>query len=197
MWAEAVVTADYTRNRTPVSAHGRTSVLRESDGRIMISPNVIFDEGEGDNGIVELSSDPTEGSPEAAGRSNTAHALAPAHEHAPATGRGRVARTISNSNQNGQVAKTVRESRAEPEEFAENLGMPTRAAQRYPPRERHTPGEWYCANLAADTEAEEHLKGMGEHPEPQSFQETVAGKENDLWRKSMDEEMRSQLQKGT
>src|SRR3569833_2858557 len=38
-------------------------VLRESDGKIMISRDVIFDEGEGDNGVVELSSDPTEGSP--------------------------------------------------------------------------------------------------------------------------------------
>ncbi|GAQ92420.1 hypothetical protein KFL_010110060 [Klebsormidium nitens] len=33
-------------------------VLRESDGRIMNSGDVIFDEGEGDNGVVELSSNP-------------------------------------------------------------------------------------------------------------------------------------------
>ena len=120
MWAEAVVTANYTRNRTPVSAHGRTPweaffgekpsvghmrvfgarafmhvpkqkrrklepvsergvfvgyepdskayrVLRESDGKILISRDVIFDEGDGGSGVVELSSDPADGSPTAEG----------------------------------------------------------------------------------------------------------------------------------
>src|SRR3569833_3271088 len=66
-------------------------VLRESDGKIMISRDVIFDEGEGDNGVVELSSAPTEGSPAADGERDTAPAPAPAptHAHAPTTDRGR------------------------------------------------------------------------------------------------------------
>src|SRR3569833_2084574 len=86
-------------------------VLRESDGKIMISRDVIFDEGEGDNGVVELSSDPTEGSPKAAGERDTAPAPAPAHAHAPASDRGRVARTISKTDPKRQVLETVRESR--------------------------------------------------------------------------------------
>ena len=118
MWAEAVVTANYTRNRTPVSAHGKTPweaffgekpsvghmrvfgarafmhvpkqkrrklepvsergvfvgyepdskayrILRESDGKILISRDVIFDEGDGGSGVVELDSDPADGSPTA------------------------------------------------------------------------------------------------------------------------------------
>ncbi|GAQ92486.1 hypothetical protein KFL_010260010, partial [Klebsormidium nitens] len=103
MWADSVVTANYTWNRTPVSAHGRTPweafydkkpnrrrklvsvsercvfvgyepdskayrVLWNSDGRIVISRDVIFDEGEGNNGFVELICDLMEGSPEASGK---------------------------------------------------------------------------------------------------------------------------------
>jgi hypothetical protein len=71
------------------------------------------------------------------------------------------------------------------------------AAQRYPVRERRAPRKWYRANLAADAKAGEHPKGTGEHPEPQSYQEAVGGEESDLWRKSMDEEMRSLLENAT
>ncbi|GAQ78028.1 hypothetical protein KFL_000060950 [Klebsormidium nitens] len=106
-------------------------VLRESDGRIMISRDVIFDEGEGVNGVVELGSDPTKGSPEAAGERDTAPAIAPEHAHTPATNRGRVARTISETDQIGHVLETVGESRAELEEIANDLRMPTSDAQRY------------------------------------------------------------------
>ncbi|GAQ93035.1 hypothetical protein KFL_012630030 [Klebsormidium nitens] len=194
MCAEAVVTANYTRNRTPVSAHGRTpweafygnkpnvghmrvfgaqayrhvpkqrrrkldpvsercvfvgyepyskayKVLQESDGKIMISRDVIFDEGEGHNRVVELSSDSTEGSPEAAGERDTAHATAPAHGHA-------------------RYAKPTQKGKF-------------------------------------GTAAGEHPKGTGQHPEPQSYQEAVGGEESDLYRKSVDEEMRSLLENGT
>ena len=71
------------------------------------------------------------------------------------------------------------------------------AGKRYPARERRAPGEWYRANLAAEPKAGEHPKGSGEHPEPQTYQEAVGGEESDLWRKSMDEEMRSLLENGT
>src|SRR3569833_2313021 len=111
-------------------------VLRESDGKIMISRDVISDEGEGDNGVVELSSDPSEGSPKAADERDIAPATAPAPAHAPVTDRGRIARTSSKTDESGQVSKTVRESRGEPEEIAKDTGMPTPAAQRYPALER-------------------------------------------------------------
>ncbi|GAQ92987.1 hypothetical protein KFL_012360020 [Klebsormidium nitens] len=39
--------------------------------------------------------------------------------------------------------------------------------------------------------------GSGEHPEPQTYQEAVGGEESELWRMSMDEEMRSLLENGT
>ncbi|GAQ92988.1 protein with ribonuclease H-like and integrase domains [Klebsormidium nitens] len=180
--------APYTAEQN-VSAERLNRQWKRSDGRIIISWDVIFNEGEGDNGVVELSSNPTEGSQEAAGERDTV----PAHAHAPASDRCRDARTISETD---QVSETVRERRAEPEEIAEDIGMPTSAAQRYPARERHAPGEWYRANLAANTEAREH-PGTGEHSEAQSSQEAVGGDERGLWRKSMDEEMRSLLENGT
>ena len=113
MWAEAVVTANYTRNRTPVSAHGKTPweaffgekpsvghmrvfgakafthvpkqkrrklepviergvfvryepdskayrVLRET-GKVIVSRDVIFDEGVRGSGVIELDSEGPEG----------------------------------------------------------------------------------------------------------------------------------------
>ena len=66
---------------------------------------------------------------------------------------------------------------------------------RYPTRARRAPGEWYRANVAVATG--EHPKGSGEHPEPQTYQEAVGGEESELWRKSMDEEMRSLWENGT
>ncbi|GAQ84379.1 hypothetical protein KFL_001870010, partial [Klebsormidium nitens] len=61
----------------------------------------------------------------------------------------------------GRAAQPAIEGEAEPEEIAEDIGLPTPAAQRYPARERHAPGEWYRANLEADTKAGEHPKGTG------------------------------------
>ena len=69
------------------------------------------------------------------------------------------------------------------------------AERRYPARARRAPDEWYRANVAVETG--EHPKGSGEHPEPQTYREAVGGEESELWRKSMDEEMRSLLENGT
>src|SRR3569623_2150553 len=113
LWAEALMTANYTRNRTVASAHGMTPwdaflgkepelghmrvfgarafahvpkqqrrkldpvsergvfmgyepdskayrVLRDRDGKLIIRRDVIFDEGVKGEGVVELSSAPTE-----------------------------------------------------------------------------------------------------------------------------------------
>ncbi|GAQ93602.1 Ribonuclease H-like superfamily protein with integrase and polymerase domains [Klebsormidium nitens] len=128
LWAEAVVTANYTRNRTPVSAHGRT-------------PWEVF-----------FGEKPTVGHMRVLG--------AWAFRHVP----------------------KQRRRKLDP---------------RYSARERCAPGEWYRANLAAEPKAGEHLKGTGEHEEPRNYQEAVRGEEGELWRKSMDEEMRSLLENGT
>ncbi|GAQ92752.1 protein with reverse transcriptase [Klebsormidium nitens] len=128
LWAKAVVTANYTRNRTPVSAHGRT-------------PWELF-----------FGEKPNVGHTRVFG--------ARAFRHVP----------------------KQRRRKLDP---------------RYPARKRRAPGKWYRANLAAEPKAGEHPKGTGEHPEPQTYQEAVGGEESELWRKSMDEEMRSLLENGT
>ncbi|GAQ93021.1 hypothetical protein KFL_012550030 [Klebsormidium nitens] len=138
-------------------------VLRESDERIMISRDVIFDKGEGNNGVVELSSGPTEGFLEEAQRRATALCRRP-HTHASATERGRVACTIFKTDQSGQVSETVQKTTTEPREIADDIGMPTPASQRYSVRERHAPRGWYCANFAVDTKAGEHPKETEEQP---------------------------------
>ncbi|GAQ93436.1 hypothetical protein KFL_015300010, partial [Klebsormidium nitens] len=74
------------------------------------------------------------------------------------------------------------------EESVETDGEET-ADRRYPARARWAPGEWYRANLAAETG--KHLKGLGEHPE------AIGGEESVFRRNSMDEEMRSLLENGT
>ncbi|GAQ92062.1 hypothetical protein KFL_009150020 [Klebsormidium nitens] len=71
------------------------------------------------------------------------------------------------------------------------------ASLRHVPKKTEVGSEGYCANLAADAEAGKHPRGTREHPEPQSYQKAVGGEESDLWRKSMDEEMRPLLENGT
>ncbi|GAQ93583.1 putative retrotransposon protein [Klebsormidium nitens] len=67
--------------------------------------------------------------------------------------------------------------------------------RRNPPRERRLP-ERFRVNLAAEGVRDNPPKGSGEHPEPQSYQEAIGGEESELWRLSMDEEMRSLLENG-
>ena len=66
--------------------------------------------------------------------------------------------------------------------------------RRNPVRDRKMPAKWWVANLAVK---DSHPKGLGEHPEPQTYKEAVGGEESELWQKSMDEEMRSLLENGT
>ena len=81
------------------------------------------------------------------------------------------------------------------EDSVEGDGAHEETARRYPACERRALGDWFRANLAAETG--EHPKGSGEHPEPQTYQEAIGGEESELWRASMDEEMRSLLENGT
>ncbi|GAQ93236.1 hypothetical protein KFL_013790010, partial [Klebsormidium nitens] len=57
--------------------------------------------------------------------------------------------------------------------------------------------EWYRANLAAERKAGKHPKKTWKHPKPLTYQKTVEGEESELWRKSMDEEIRTLLENGT
>ncbi|GAQ92061.1 putative retrotransposon protein [Klebsormidium nitens] len=206
LWAEAVVTANHTRNRTPPDSKAYR-LLRDRAGKLIISRDVIhFDEGIGEDGVVELGSDPTDGSQTAEGPGAQVHTEA--HEglkveslregdaaRARPTTRGRRARFHKRAKMRASLKLCARP--AEPEQIEEDIGRQKPAAQRYPARERRASGEWYRANLAAEPKAGEHLKGTGKHLDLQSYQEAIGGEESELWRKSMDEEMRSLLENGT
>ena len=230
LWAEAVVCANYTRNRTPVVAHGKTPLetftgkkpdltrlrvwgaraymhvpkdlrrklepvsekgwfvgyepdavayrfLRERDGRILVSRDLIVDEGgagqlEVDDATPQLptrAADPTLALPEP-----------PKTEEEPA------------------AVEADTEEPTDPEDPA----VPTQR-RRYPTRIHTIPHQWW-ANAA---KAEEPAGGKVDAgtggarrdnlQEPQSYQEAVGGEQKDLWRLSMDDEMRSLLENGT
>ena len=151
-------------------------VLRERDGRVIVSRDVMVDE-RGPSEVVELGSDPEkmDGSVEAnrAGKTGTG-----GDEGVfPKGGDGEVALPLE---EDGDTDFIVEEETAD---------------RRYPARARRAPGEWYRANVAVETG--EHPKGSGEHPEPQTYQGAVGGEESELWKKSMDEEMRSLWENGT
>jgi mannose/cellobiose epimerase-like protein (N-acyl-D-glucosamine 2-epimerase family) len=50
--------------------------------------------------------------------------------------------------------------------------------KRYPIRERRAPDEWYRAKMAAE----------GKETEPQTYEETLARADAELWKRAMDEE---------
>ncbi|GAQ92496.1 hypothetical protein KFL_010290030, partial [Klebsormidium nitens] len=145
-------------------------VLRERDGRVLTSRNVIVDE-RGPFVILELGSDPGK---EEGGARGPSRVSPPTRMGVGATPTGEAGTGSEKS------VKTDEEETAE---------------RRYPARARRAPGEWYRANLAAETG--EHPKRLGEHPKPQTYQEAVGGEESELWRNSMDEDMRSLLENGT
>ena len=230
MWAKAVVTANCTRNRTPVSAHGKTPweaffgktpsvghirvfgarafthvpkqrrrklepmckrrvfvgyepeskayrVLGERDGSIIISRDVIFDEGAKGEGIVKVTSDPTEDLP----TSDKVGAQVPktvgngllSHPCRRGPTQGPPKRTGAQDplgTHSGQISEPRGQESAQPEEVGDDLQTQPVAAQRYLARTRRAPGKWYRADMAAELAAgEEHPKGSGEHPEPQSY----------------------------
>src|SRR3569833_376971 len=94
--------------------------------------------------------------------------------HAPATDRGRVARTVSKKGQSGPIVEVVREVVGESEEIGKGKESPVKAVEsepanveqatekpvvesqelgRYPARVRREPAERFRANVGAATEA--------------------------------------------
>lgn len=258
LWAEALLTANYTRNRTPVSAHGKTptevffgkkpdvghmrvfgaqayvhvpkekrhklapvsekgvfvgypggvkgyKVLRERDGKVIVARNVIFDERPSKARAATASA--TEVETSAARRSQPQSPGAFEEETEVPSGETEIELG---------VAETVRAAGTGVAQTGPGVG-PTDPgevdlgggpeehtgpdARRYPTRERVLPAR-YRANLATGNgtgapKSEEHPRGSGEHPEPQSYQEAVGGEESELWQQSMNEEIQSLLENGT
>ncbi|GAQ93443.1 hypothetical protein KFL_015360015 [Klebsormidium nitens] len=231
LWAEAMLTANFTRNRVPSSVHGKTPwemfygekpnlshlrvfgarayihvptenrkkmepvsergvflgyepnskfyrVLRERDGRILTSRNVMVDE-RGPSAIVKLGSDPGK---EEGGARGPSRVSPPTRMGVEATPTGEA------DTQRGVGATPAGEADTGSEDSVERDGAQEETARRYAAHKSRAPREWYRANLAAET---------GEHPEPQTYQGAVGEKESELWRKSMDEEMRSLLENRT
>ena len=259
-WAEAVVTANYTRNRTPSSVHGRTPfevftgekpdlshlrvfgakafmhvpkeirkkmepvsetgyfvgyepdsksyrVLRDKDGRIIVSRDVIVDEGarRPSEAVIEIGEDddltakPVESVPENEGvlfddtagrqeieKGGTADSQFLSVETAlalPDIPLSRQKEPTKNPSQNPSQAPGVTEDVSLP-------GDQAGARRRFPARERKRPGEWYKSNFSA-------VSTLTERAEPKTYEEALEGEDAELWRQAMDEEMRSLLENGT
>jgi hypothetical protein len=223
LWAEAVVTANYVRNRTPVSAHGKTPwemfygkkpqvghlrvfgspvfmhvpkelrhklqpvsekgwfcgyepdakayrILRERDGRIIVSRDVVVDERpkkamgmEFEFGEKELES--REAEPVAK----------PVEERSgseePSTGQQGEKEPVGNVTGDGKSGEKDADG----------------DRRRYPGRERRVPTEWFRANVAVEEVV----------VEPQTYEEALAGPDAEMWKKAMDEEMASLMENGT
>ncbi|GAQ93102.1 hypothetical protein KFL_012990020 [Klebsormidium nitens] len=250
-WAEAMVTANYTRNRVPSSVHGKTPyemfygerpdlshmrvfgarayihvpkenrkklepvsergvflgyvpnakayrVLKERTGVVIVSRDVVVDE-RGPSGVVELGSAPGK---EEGGARDPSRVSSPTQMGAGFTPTGEagtqpgVGATPTGEAGTGSEESVLMEGADESGEVVEEpvVTPADLGARRNPPRERRSP-ERFRVNLAAEGVSDNPPKGSGEHPEPQSYQEAVGGEE--LWRLSMDEEMRSLLENGT
>ncbi len=167
-------------------------VLREKDGWILVSRDVIVDEKPA-FGTIELGS---------GSKKEEEGARDPSHVNPPT--------------QMGAGDIPMRKFGTGREESSGPLGVLTRGAttsqklplqidlkdeedgeeqelQKNPARERRTPAR-YRANLVIEGS---NPRGSKEHPEPQTYQEAVSREESELWQKSMDEEMRSFLENGT
>jgi hypothetical protein len=259
LWAEAMVTANYTCNRLPSRVHRKTPwekffgkkpgvshmrvfgaraymhipkenkkkmqsvsergvfvgyeldfkayrVLRERDGRILVSRDVIIDEKPAFR-TIELSSGLKKEEEGARGLSHVS----------PPTQMGtRDIPTGKSSTQLGAGDILTGKSSIGREESSGPLGVLTGGAtasqklllqidlqdkedgekqelRKNPAREKRILTR-YWANLAIERS---NPRGSGEHPEPQTYQEAISGEESELWQKSMDEEMRSLLENGT
>jgi len=167
-------------------------VLRERDGRILVSHDVIVDKKPA-FGTIELSSGSKK---EKEGARDPSHVSLPTQMGAGdiPTGKSSTGREESNGPSGvltwGAVAsqKLPLQINLKDEEDSEEQEL-----RRNPAREKRTPAR-YRANLAIEGS---NPRGSGEHPEPQTYQEAISGEENEFWQKSMDEEMRSLLANGT
>jgi len=164
-------------------------VLRERDGRILVSRDVIANE-KPTFGTIELSSGSKK---EEEGACDLSHVSPPTQMGAgDIPTRKSSTRREESSGPSGVLTRGVATSQKLPfqidlkdEEDGEEQEL-----RRNPARERKTPAR-YWANLAIKGS---NPRGSGEHHEPQTY---VSGEESELWQKSMDEEMRSLLENGT
>jgi hypothetical protein len=259
LWAEAMVTANYTHNRLPSRVHGKTPcekffrkkpdvshmrvfgaraymhipkenrkkmqsvsergvfvgyepnykayrVLRERDGRILVSRDVIVNEKPAFR-TIELSCDSKKEEEGARGLSHVSPRTQMGTGDIPTgksgiqlgtgdilTGKSSIGREES-SGLSGVLTGGAAASQKLPlqidledEEDGEKQEL-----RRNPTRERRIPAR-YWANLTIERS---NPRGSGEHPEPQTYQEALSGEESELWQKSMDEEMRSLLENDT
>jgi hypothetical protein len=181
-------------------------VLRERDGRILVSRNVIVDEKPA-FGIIELSCDSKKEEEGARGLSHVSPPTQMGTGDIPTrksgtqlgggdilTGKSGIGRKESSGPSGvltgGAAArqKLPLQIDLEVEEDDEKQEL-----RRNHARERRIPAR-YWANLAI---AGSNPRGLGEHPKPQTYQEVVSREESELWQKSMDEEMHSLLENGT
>jgi hypothetical protein len=174
-------------------------VLRERDGRILVSRDVIVDEKLA-FGTIELSCDSKE---EEEGTRGLSHVSPPTQMGIGdmpiragdiLTGKSGIGKE-ENSGPSGVLTGGTATSQKFPlqidledEEDDEKQDL-----RRNPACEKRIPAR-YWANLAIEGS---NPRGSREYPEPQTYQEAVSGEESELWQKSMDEEMRSLLENGT
>jgi hypothetical protein len=241
LWAEAMVTTNYIRNRVPSRVHRKTPwekffgekpdvshmhvfgaraymripkenrkkmqsvsergvfmgyepdckayrVLRERDGRILVSRDVI---------VNEKPAFGTSGSKkEEQGARDLSHVSPPTQMDAGniPTGKSGTGREESNG-PSGVLTWGATTSQKLPLQIdlKDEEDGKEQELRRNPARERRTPAR-YRANLAIEGS---NPRGSMEHHEPQTYQEAVSGEESELWQKSMDEEMHSLLENGT
>jgi hypothetical protein len=251
LWAEAMVTANYTRNQLPSRVHGKTPwekffgekpdvshmrvfgaraymhipkenrkkrqsisergvfvgyepdckayrVLRERDGRISVSRDVIVDEKLAFR-TIELSSALKK---EEEGAHGLSHVSPPTHMGAGDIPTGKSSTQPGAGDIPTWKFGTGREESSDPSRVlsrgaATSQKLPLQIdleneedgekqeLRRNPAHERRTPAR-YQANLAIEGS---NPRGSREHPEPQTYQEVVSGEESELWQKNMDEKM--------
>jgi hypothetical protein len=259
LWAEAMVTTNYTRNRLPSKVHGKTPwkkffgekpdmshmrvfrartymhipkenkkkmqsvsergvfvgyepnckayrVLRERDGRILVSRDIIVNEKPA-FGTIELSSGSKK---EKEGARGLSHVSPPTHMGAGDIPMGKSGTQLGAGDILTKKSGTGREESSGPSRVltqgtATSQKLPLQIdledeedsekqeLQRNPACERRILAR-YWANLAIEGS---NPRRSREHPKPQTYQEVVSGEESELWQKSMDEEMRSLLENGT
>jgi hypothetical protein len=150
-------------------------VLRERDGRILVSRDIIVDEKPTFK-TIELSSGSKK---EEEGAHDPSHVSPPTHMGAGdiPTGKSGTGREESNGPSRvltwGAAAsqKLPLQIDLKDEEDGEEQEL-----RRNPARERRTPTR-YQANLAIEGS---NPRGLGEHPKPQTYQEVVSGEESEL-----------------
>jgi hypothetical protein len=167
-------------------------LLRERDGQILVSRDVIVDE-KLVFGTIEVSSGSKKEEEGARGLSHVNPPIQMGVGDIP-TGKSGTGREESNG-QSGVLTWGATTSQKLPlqidledEEDGEEQELRRNLA-----RERKIPAR-YRANLAIEGS---NPRGSGEHPKPQTCQEAISGEENELWQKSMDEDMHSLLENST